>query len=150
MAPLIVMATAWILFRVLGAAGLLGAASSWSGALRFALASMFVFTALAHYLPRTRPDLVRMVPSAFPAPGLLVTVTGILELLGAAGLLMPALVRTSAYALMLLLVAMFPANVHAARKKLLVAGRPATRLIIRLPLQLFWIGALAWVARSSG
>ena len=150
MAPLIVMATAWILFRVLGAAGLLGAAGSWSGALRFALASMFVFTALAHFFPRTRPDLVRMVPSAFPAPGLLVTVTGILELLGAAGLLMPALVRTSAYALMLLLVAMFPANVHAARKKLRVAGRPATRLIIRLPLQLFWIGALAWIARSSG
>jgi uncharacterized membrane protein len=150
MAPLIVMVAGWILFRLLGAAGVLGAASSWSGALRFALAVMFVFTALAHFLPRTRPDLVRMVPSAFPAPGHLVTVTGIFELLGAAGLVLPALTRASAYALMLLLVALFPANIHAARKNLPVAGRPATPLSFRLPLQLFWIGALWWVTRSAG
>ena len=150
MAPLIVMVAGWILFRLLGAAGVLDAASSWSGALRFALAVMFVFTALAHFLPRTRPDLVRMVPSAFPAPGHLVTVTGILEFLGAAGLVLPALTRTSAYALMLLLVALFPANIHAARKNLPVGGRPAMPLSFRLPLQLFWIGALWWVARSAG
>lgn len=150
MAPLIVMVAGWILFRLLGAAGVLGAANSWSGALRFALAVMFVFTALAHFLPRTRPDLVRMVPPSFPAPGHLVTVTGIFELLGAAGLVLPALTRASAYALMLLLVALFPANIHAARKNLPVAGRPATPLSFRLPLQLIWIGALWWVARSAG
>jgi uncharacterized membrane protein len=147
---LIVMVAGWILFRLLGAAGVLGAASSWSGALRFALAVMFVFTALAHFLPRTRPDLVRMVPPALPAPGHLVTVTGILEFLGAVGLVLPALTRACAYALMLLLVALFPANVHAARKNLPVAGRPATPLNFRLPLQLFWICALWWVARSAG
>ena len=150
MAPLIVMAAGWILFRLLGAAGVLGAAGTWSGALRFALAVMFVFTALAHFLPRTRPDLVRMVPPVFPAPGPLVTVTGILELLGAAGLLLPAFTRASAYALALLLVALFPANAHAARRNLSIAGRRAAPLIIRLPLQLFWIGALRWVARSAG
>jgi uncharacterized membrane protein len=110
---------------------------------------MFAFTALSHFLPRTRPDLVRMVPPRLPNPDLLVTVTGILEFLGAIGLLVPALIRASAYALMLLLVALFPANIHAAQMRLPVAGRPATPLVIRLPLQLFWIGALWWVARAE-
>jgi uncharacterized membrane protein len=44
-----------------------------------------------------------------------------------------------------LLMAMFPANVHAAREGLMVAGRRATPLVWRLPLQLFWIAALWWV-----
>ncbi len=149
MAPLIVMVAGWVAFRLLGAVGLINAASSWSGALRFALAAMFAFTALSHFLPRTRPDLVRMVPPRLPNPGLLVTVTGVLEFSGAVGLLVPPLIRASSYALMLLLLALFPANVHAARMRLLVAGRPATPLVIRLPLQLFWMGALWWVARAG-
>ncbi len=149
MAPLIVMVAGWVAFRLLGAVGLMNAASSWSGALRFALAAMFAFTALSHFLPRTRADLVRMVPPRLPNPGLLVTVTGVLEFSGAVGLLVPPLIRASSYALMLLLLALFPANVHAARMRLLVAGRPATPLVIRLPLQLFWMGALWWVARAG-
>jgi len=44
-----------------------------SGALSFALAAMFVFTAVSHFHPRTRPDLIRMVPASLPAPELLVT-----------------------------------------------------------------------------
>jgi uncharacterized membrane protein len=150
MAPLIVMVVAWVVSRLLGAVGILTAASSSSGALRLALVAMFVFTALSHFLPRTRPDLVRMVPARLPHPGLLVTATGVLELLGALGLLVPGLVRASAYALIALLVALFPANMRAARMGLLVAGRPATPLVIRLPLQLFWIAALWWVARAQG
>ncbi len=149
MAPLIVMVAGWVAFRLLGAVGLMNAASSWSGALRFALAAMFAFTALSHFLSRTRADLVRMVPPRLPNPGLLVTVTGVLEFSGAVGLLVPPLIRASSYALMLLLLALFPANVHAARMRLLVAGRPATPLVIRLPLQLFWMGALWWVARAG-
>jgi uncharacterized membrane protein len=45
-------------------------------------------------------------------------------------------------------VAMFPANIHAARSHLVVVGRPATPLIVRVPLQLFWMAALWWVAAS--
>ena len=149
MAPLIVMLVGWIAFRLLGAAGMWTAASSWTTALRFALAVMFVFTAASHFVPRTRGDLVRMVPPGLPNPELLVTITGLLELLGAAGLLMPATIKASAYALIALLVALFPANVHAARRQLIVAGRRATPLVIRLPMQVFWIGALWWVASAA-
>ena len=50
---------------------------------------MFVFTAVSHFHPRARPDLIRMVPASLPAPAVLVTATGMLELLGAVGLLVP-------------------------------------------------------------
>jgi uncharacterized membrane protein len=147
MVPLIVMVVGWLVFRALGSVGL-EAAASWTAALRFALALMFVFTASSHFHPRTRPELLRMVPPNLPSPGFLVTITGVLEFLGAIGLLVPAVVRLAACALMALLVALFPANIHAARAQLTVAGRPATPLILRLPLQAFWIAALWWVARN--
>ncbi len=145
MAPLIVMLGAGLAARALGATGVLPAADSWRDSLRLGLAAMFVFTAVSHFHPRTRQDLIRMVPASLPAPSLLVTVTGVLELIGAVGLLVPRLVAVAAYGLIALLVAMFPANVRAAREELVIAGRRATPLVWRLPLQLFWIGALWWV-----
>ncbi len=145
MAPLIVMLVAWLVARSIGATGLWLHADSWIDSLRIALAAMFVFTAASHFDPRTRPDLVRMVPASLLAPALLVTATGVLELLGAVGLLVPRALPLAAYGLIALLVAMFPANVHAAREGLMIAGRRASPLLWRLPLQLFWIAALWWV-----
>jgi uncharacterized membrane protein len=145
MAPLIVMFAAWLVARSIGFTGVWPQADSWSGALRAGLAAMFVFTAVSHFHPRTRPDLVRMVPASLPAPALLVTATGALELLGAIGLLVPQVLPWAAYGLIALLVAMFPANVYAAREGLMIAGRRATPVLWRLPLQLFWIAALWWV-----
>jgi uncharacterized membrane protein len=139
------MLGAWLVARSIGATGLWLNADSWTGALRIALAAMFVFTAVSHFHPRTRPDLVRMVPASLPAPGLLVAATGVLELLGAIGLLVPPALPAAAYGLIALLVVMFPANVHAARDGLIIAGRRPTPLPWRLPLQLFWIAALWWV-----
>jgi uncharacterized membrane protein len=149
MAPLIVMLVSWLVARLIGAMSVWPPADSWSGALRFALAAMFVFTAGSHFHPRTRADLIRMVPASLPAPALLVTATGVLELIGAIGLLVPQALTAAATALIALLVAMFPANVHAARRGLLIAGRPGMPLVWRVPLQLFWIAALWWVRTST-
>lgn len=146
MAPLVVMIVGWLGFRLLGEMGALSGGDTWTGALRYALAAMFLFTAGSHFAPRTRQDLVRMVPPRLPKPELLVTVTGVLELLGAIGLLLPPFVNLAALALGLLLVAMFPANIYAAQHELTIAGRPATPLALRFPLQLFWVGALWWIA----
>ena len=147
MAPLMVMVVGWLVFRTLGATGRLKAAATTAGALRFALAIMFMFTAVSHFLPSTRGDMVRMVPPALPFPELLVTLTGLLEMAGATGLLLPATTSVAAYCLMALLVAMFPANVYAASAGIEIGGRVAMALIWRLPLQLVWIGALWWVGR---
>lgn len=147
MAPLVVMLGGWLAFRLMGAMGMLSAGATSIGALRYAMSAMFIFTAISHFHPRTRPDLVRMVPPFFPMPGALVTLTGILELAGALGLLVPPLIAPAALALSGLLIAMFPANIYAAVNNLTIGGRQATPLAIRLPLQLFWIGALWWIAR---
>ena len=149
MAPLIVLLVAWPLFRVVAFAVGWEQVDSRSAALRFAFATMFVFTAVSHFHPKSRPDLILMVPVIMPVPHVLVTVTGILELLGAIGLVLPQSAAVSAYGLIALLLAMLPANVRAARAGLMVVGRRATPLMFRVPLQLVWIGALWWVARDS-
>lgn len=82
-----------------------------------------------------------MVPPRLPRPDLLVTLTGILELAGAAGLLIPATMRWAAAGLALLMLAMFPANVSAARRRLSLAGRPVTPLVPRTLLQVLFVAA---------
>jgi len=140
--PFYVMVAGIAAARVAGAIGW-PALDDWQIAVRVGLAIMFVFTGVAHFT-RTRADLVRMVPPQLPHPALLVTVTGIAELAGAIGLLVQGLAPWAAYALIALLIAMFPANVYASKIGHRIAGRPHTRLALRLPLQLLWIALLGW------
>jgi uncharacterized membrane protein len=100
---------------VLLGAGALGvrALRPWPVALRGGLAAMFTLTGTVHFV-WMREELIAMVPPALPAPGLLVTITGVLELAGAAGLLLHRPAPWAAGGLAALLVVMFPANVHAA------------------------------------
>jgi uncharacterized membrane protein len=102
---------------------------------------MFLFTASAHWGKR-RGDLIAMVPRVFPRPDLLVSATGVFEVLGAVGLLVPAVAPVAAVCLAILLVALFPANVRAARERLTIGGRPATALPLRTLLQLVFIFAV--------
>src|ERR1044071_2132245 len=90
-------------------------ADSWPNAIAVGLAAMFVVTGIAHFVNPLRRDMISIVPPRLPAPVLLVTVTGVLELLGAAGLLYPPTRVAAAACLFLLMVAMFPANVYASR-----------------------------------
>jgi uncharacterized membrane protein len=148
MIPFCVMLAAMLAARTAGTLGA-GFGDDWRSATRIGLAVMFVFTGVAHF-NRTRADLIRMVPPQLPRPDLLVTVTGIAELAGAIGLLIPGLRQAAARGLMLLLVAMFPANIHAARTGHSIAGRPHTTMAVRFPLQIFWIGLLWWSAARAG
>ena len=50
--------------------------------------------------------------------------------------------------LILFLIAVFPANVKAAREKLNVAGRPATPLVPRTAMQFAFIGLIWWSTLS--
>ena len=134
-------------FAVLRCLGFLGVAAlnNWDVPLRVALFLMFLVTASAHW-GRGRPDLIRMVPPAFPAAGSMITVTGILEILGAVGLLVPFFARAAAICLAVLLIAMFPANIRAARERLTILGRPAMSVAVRGAMQLMFVTALLLVA----
>lgn len=145
MIPFYVMLAAILVARAAGLLFMPGV-EDWQAATRVGLAVMFLFTASAHF-DRTRPDLIRMVPPGLPRPDLLVTVTGILECAGAVGLLIPPLARPAATGLILLLVALFPANLYAARTTHTIRGKAHTPLVFRLPLQVLWIGLLWWSVR---
>ena len=110
-----------------------------------AVAAMFVLTGVAHFAPPMRRDLIAIVPPRLPAPGLLVTITGVLELLGAAGLLLPVTRVAAAVCLLALMLAMFPANVYASR----MSNPPksmTTRLSLRTATEVVFLAAAISVA----
>jgi uncharacterized membrane protein len=139
MAPLITLLAVTLLLRAAGAAGI-RPLRSWHTSLRGGLAAMFTLTGTAHF-NGMREDLIAMVPPALPYPELLVTLTGVLELIAAAGLLHRRTAPWAAGGLTLLLVAMFPANVHAALAGLILNGEPATALLPRTLMQLVFVAA---------
>ena len=145
MAVLIVLLVSWLVLRGIGALGV-PALATWQASARYALAVMFVITASAHF-NRMKHDLERMVPRAFPRPMLIIYTTGVLEFLGAAGLLMPRVRSVAGLCLIVLLAAMFPANIRAAREHLSLRGKPSTELWLRLPMQIFFIGLIWWASR---
>ncbi len=126
MAPLIVLTIVTLVLLAAGAAGV-RRLRPWPVAVRGGLTAMFILTGVSHFVGM-RADLINMVPPALPEPALLVTLTGVLELAGAAGL--------SA-----LLVGMFPANVYAATADLTVGGAPAEDLLPRTLMQLVFLAA---------
>jgi uncharacterized membrane protein len=113
---------------------------SWPNALAVGLAAMFVMTGIAHFVNPLRRDMIAIVPPRLPAPGLLVTVTGVLELLGAVGLLYPPTRVAAGACLFVLMVVMFPANVYASR----MPNPPTsmrTRLGVRTVEQVLFLSA---------
>ncbi len=112
---------------------------SWPAALAVGLAAMFVLTGVAHFVNPLRRDMIAIVPPPLPGPAL-VTLTGVLELLGAVGLLYPPTRAAAAVCLFLLMLAMFPANVYAAR----MPNPPKsmnTRLDVRSVEEVVFLGA---------
>ena len=120
----------------------------WWTALRLGLAAMFLLTASAHW-GRRRADLIRMVPPVFSRPDLLVTLTGICEILGAIGLLIPKVAPFAAIGLSLFLIAVFPANVRAARDGIAIAGRRASPLPVRAAIQVIFLIATIGVVLGA-
>jgi uncharacterized membrane protein len=104
---------------------------------------MLLFTSSAHFTAM-RHDLARMVPPAIPNPMAFVYFTGLCEVLGAIGLLIPATRAAAALALILFFLAVLPANIHAARAGTTLRGRPATPLALRIPMQALFIALTLW------
>ncbi|HUH69092.1 MAG TPA: hypothetical protein VLZ05_09560 [Mycobacterium sp.] len=129
MAPLITLVLGSLVARTVGWVGV-DYVNSWTAAIAVGLAAMFVLTGVAHFAPPMRADLIAIVPPRLPAPGLLVTITGILELLGAVGLLLPVTRVAAAMCLLALMLAMFPANVYASRMP-----NPPKSMTTQLPLR---------------
>lgn len=109
---------------------------------RISLAFLFVFTGVAHFT--MTEGMAQMVPPPFPAVPT-VLATGVLEILGAVGLLVPRARRAAAWCLFVMLLAIFPANIYAAFNQTGLGGHVEgpSYLLRRGPLQLLF---LAWTA----
>ena len=107
---------------------------------RWTLAALFLSGGVMHLL---KPALYRpIMPAVLPAHDALILISGLAEIAGGVGLLIPRTRRAAGLGLILLLVAVFPANVEMLRLYRM-RGAPAWAellLWLRLPLQavLIW------------
>lgn len=118
-------------------------------ALRWLLTVGMVGAGLNHFI--AADTYVAMTPSALPAHRALVYLSGIAEIAGGLGLILPATRRWAAWGLIALLVAVFPANVNMAINHLPLGERvvPTWALWARLPLQLVLIAWAWWYTRPE-
>lgn len=114
--------------------------------LRVVLAVVMVGAGIKHF---TDADIfVAMVPSPLPHPLWLVWISGVAEIAGGLGILVPAVRRAAGLGLIALYLAVFPANVNMALHDIPLGAAhvPPWALWARLPLQGLLIAWAWWVA----
>lgn len=109
------------------------------------LVTLFAGSGVSHFV--VSDAFERIVPAWVPMPRQMVYVSGIAEIAGAIGLLLPSLRTYAGLGLIALLVAVFPANINMLQQARASDASGAYQLILwmRLPLQplLIW---LVWKA----
>jgi uncharacterized membrane protein len=118
-------------------------------ALRWLLTIVMVGAGANHFL--NPAPYLGMMPAALPAPEALVYISGVFEILGGLGLILPATRRLAAWGLIALFVAVFPANLNMAVNHLPLGTTevPTWALWARLPLQLVAIAWAYWYTRPD-
>ena len=105
----------------------------------------FAIGGTAHFI--ATDAFVRIVPPAVPEPRAVVLASGALELLGALGLLFTRTRRAAGIGLLLLTVAVTPANIHMLQDADAYPDLPYWALVARLPLQVALLVLIAWCTR---
>ncbi len=110
---------------------------------------LFTGAGVFHFLKTDA--FVKIVPPYLPTPRLLVYASGIAEITGAFGLLLPPIRRLAAWGLVLLLIAVFPANLYMAIHSVQVTTTPAPQWLLwaRLPLQAILIWWVLWTGKAK-
>ncbi|MEO7085606.1 MAG: hypothetical protein ABI442_21305 [Gemmatimonadaceae bacterium] len=110
------------------------------------LAALFITAGIAHWVAPGRFESI--VPRFLPNPRMIVLVSGLAEFAGGVGVLLPATRWLAGCGLILLLLAVFPANIEMLRKA--IADQSPwwwqTVLWFRLPLQ---PAMIYWVCRAA-
>lgn len=111
------------------------------------LAAGFVFAGVMHFAITAR--YVRVMPPWIPLHRELVLLSGACEIAGGIGLLVPRTRRAAGIGLVLLLAAVFPANVQMLLNARAAHASTLARTLLwaRLPLQL---AIVAWVVYAAG
>ena len=116
---------------------------------RYLLAAAMMGVGLMHFV---RPEgFVAIVPAMLPFPLALVYLSGFFEMAGGAGLLVPRFRKAAAWGLVLLYIAVFPANINMAINQIPLDGNslPVWALWARLPLQFVFIAWAWWMTKAD-
>lgn len=104
------------------------------------MAAFYIFAGVMHFV---RPDYyMPMMPPYLPWHAALVFLSGVAELVLGVAVLIPALRNWAAWGIVLLLIAIFPANLHIALHNVAVFGAAegaGAMNWVRLPFQLVLI-----------
>ena len=94
---------------------------------------------------------MQIVPDYLPAPKVLVLLSGFFEILGGLGLLPKRTRRAAGVGLVLLYIAVFPANLYSAMYQIVPGGLTISPVMlwVRLPFQLVFIAWALWVSKEE-
>jgi uncharacterized membrane protein len=117
--------------------------------LRVVLAISIIVVEVLHFV-RSDP-FVKIVPPYLPYPLELVYISGFFEILGGVGLLVPPVSQAAAWGLILLFIAVFPANINMAVNNIDLPGIADSSLLRwgRLPLQAVLIAWAGWYTQPA-
>lgn len=107
-----------------------------------------IIVGITHFL---RPEqYARIVPPQLPNPLSLVYISGVFEILGGIGLLIPFVSVAAAWGLIALFIAVFPANINQAIHSIPIDGIPHHPVLywVRLPFQAVLIAWAYWYTRQ--
>lgn len=103
----------------------------------YVMAVLYVLAGANHF--RSPRMYSRIIPPAFSNPKTLVIISGIAEIILGILLIIPRTSKWAAWGIVILLIAVFPANVYMVTNKKAGFGLPKWLLLLRLPLQLLLI-----------
>lgn len=112
------------------------------------IGGVFLFAGANHV--RAPEGYLPIMPPYLPWPMMLILVSGLAEMAGGLGMLIPATRRLAGISLILLLIAVFPANIYMAMHQIQLPqlAVPIALLWVRLPLQVLFIVWVWWAIKS--
>ncbi len=111
------------------------------------IALFFLIGGIAHFV--VMDFFVMTMPDYLNYHQELVIISGVFELLGAIGILVPQTRLLAGYGLIALVVAVFPANINMALHPEKYQGMSQLALYIRLPFQILFVGFIWWAIKPE-
>lgn len=119
----------------------------WKKIVLIGLAAFFINVGIDHFV---NPDFyLSIMPPAFPLHIEAVYISGVFEILGGIGVLIPKFRRFSGWGLVALLIAVYPANIYMAISPDTFPDIPVSVLYFRLVLQFIFFYWAYSVTRPS-
>lgn len=116
-------------------------------ALKYLMALFYIGSGVNHFL---NPDFyMKIMPPYLPWHLELVYLSGVIEIALGILLLIPRYTRLAAWGIILLLIAVFPANIYLAQNPEIMPDVSPTAHLIRLPIQGVFILWAWWYTRPD-